>query len=86
MKRFGFAPLLSQAGLTLALAQTVEREFPQLSVGFRSLVIATVAVNEVIGPIVFKFALEREGETAEGKEPRSLGEVPPNGSVSDLQS
>jgi Kef-type K+ transport system membrane component KefB len=62
VKRYGFAPLLSQAGLTLAIAQTVEREFPQLGGGFRSLVIATVAVNEIVGPIVFKWALEREGE------------------------
>lgn len=60
---FGFAPLVSQAGLTLALTQTIEREFPSLGVGFRSLVIATVAVNEVIGPILFKVALDRTGET-----------------------
>lgn len=75
IQKFGFTPLVSQAGLTLALSQTVEREFPQLSVGFRSLVIATVAVNEVIGPVVFKFALERLGETLEGRKPQPEGEA-----------
>jgi Kef-type K+ transport system membrane component KefB len=69
IRKFGFAPLLSQAGLTLALAQTVEREFPQLSGGFQSLVIATVAVNEVVGPIVFKYVLERLGEAGAGRKP-----------------
>jgi Kef-type K+ transport system membrane component KefB len=64
VRRYGWAPLVSQAGLTLALSQSIEREFPVLAEGFRSLVIATVAVNEVIGPILFKFALERTGETS----------------------
>jgi hypothetical protein len=64
VRRYGWAPLVSQAGLTLAISQSIEREFPPLAEGFRSLVIATVAVNEVIGPILFKFALERTGETS----------------------
>ena len=65
VRRFGFAPLVSQAGLTLALSQNVEREFPQLGVGFRALVVATVAINEIIGPILFKLSLDHAGETSE---------------------
>jgi Kef-type K+ transport system membrane component KefB len=85
IRKFGFAPLLSQAGLTLALAQTVEREFPQLAGGFQSLVIATVAVNEVVGPIVFKYVLERLGEAGAGRKPHFPQEPPttePEGEVS----
>jgi Kef-type K+ transport system membrane component KefB len=85
IRKFGFAPLLSQAGLTLALAQTVEREFPQLSAGFQSLVIATVAVNEVVGPIVFKYVLERLGEADAGRKPHFQQEpstTEPEGEVS----
>ncbi len=64
VRRFGWTPLISQAGLTLALSHTIEREFPSIASGFRSLVIATVAINEVVGPVLFKYALERCKETS----------------------
>lgn len=62
IKRWGWAPLVSQAGLTLGLAGVLARTFPAIGGGLHSLVIATVAINEVIGPIFFKLALERAGE------------------------
>ncbi|HEY6725933.1 MAG TPA: cation:proton antiporter [Polyangiaceae bacterium] len=63
IKRWGAAPLVSQAGLTLGLSVVIEKAFPQFGVGFRSLAIAAVAINELIGPILFKFALDRNGES-----------------------
>lgn len=63
IRGYGWAPLISQAGLTLALSHTIEREFPSLATGMRALVIATVAINEVLGPVLFKYALERCKET-----------------------
>ncbi|MEN9579430.1 MAG: hypothetical protein RJA70_2439 [Pseudomonadota bacterium] len=63
IKKWGWAPLISQAGLTLGLSVVVERTFPSFGAGFRALVIATVAINEVIGPILFKLALDKTGET-----------------------
>jgi Kef-type K+ transport system membrane component KefB len=63
VRGYGWAPLISQAGLTLALSHTIEREFPNLAAGMRALVIATVAINEILGPVLFKYALERCNET-----------------------
>jgi hypothetical protein len=63
IKTWGWAPLVSQAGLTLGLSVVVERTFPEFGAGFRSLVVATVAVNEVIGPVLFKLALDRAAES-----------------------
>ena len=40
----------------------IEHSLPTFGPGFRSLVIATVAVNEVVGPVLFKLGLERAGE------------------------
>lgn len=77
VRRYGWTPLISQAGLTLALAQTVERELPTLGTGFRSLVIASVAFNEVIGPILFKWALERTHETVQMASTRPVLGPPP---------
>jgi Kef-type K+ transport system membrane component KefB len=66
VRRWGWAPLVSQAGLTLGLSAVIERAFPSFGPGFRALVIATVAINEVLGPILFKVALDRTGESGQG--------------------
>lgn len=62
LRRWGFASMVSQAGLTLGLSAVIVRTFPSIGDGLRSLVIATVAINEVAGPIFFKLALERARE------------------------
>jgi Kef-type K+ transport system membrane component KefB len=64
LRKWGWSGLVSQAGVTLALGATIEKAFPALGSPFRSLVIATVGLNEVVGPILFKLALDRAGETA----------------------
>ena len=61
--RWGWSSLISQAGLTLGLSVVIVRTFPEFGEGFRSLVIATVALNEMIGPVLFKYALDRTGES-----------------------
>ncbi|MBX3225459.1 MAG: sodium:proton exchanger [Labilithrix sp.] len=63
LKAWSWAPLIAQAGLTQGLAGLVEREFPSFGVPFRALVIATLAINAVVGPILFKIALDRSNET-----------------------
>lgn len=66
LRRWGWSSLISQAGLTLGLSLIVERTFPDFGPPFRSLVVATVAINEVVGPIFFKAGLDRTGETGGG--------------------
>ncbi len=63
IRRWGWSSLISQAGLTLGLSVVVVRTFPEFGEGFRSLVIATVALNEMVGPVLFKYALDRTGES-----------------------
>jgi len=63
LKRWGWSSLVSQAGLALGLSVVIIRTFPSLGEGFRSLCIAGIAINEMLGPIIFKFALDRAGET-----------------------
>lgn len=62
VRRWGWAPLISQAGIALGLAVAAETAFPSLGPGFRSLAVAVVGLNEAIGPILFKVALSRGGE------------------------
>jgi len=64
VRTWGWAGLVSQAGLALGMAGNIARSFPSFGEGFRALAIATVALNELFGPILFKFALDRARETS----------------------
>jgi Kef-type K+ transport system membrane component KefB len=64
LRRWSWSGLVSQAGLALGLSVLVAKEFPTIGPPFRALAIATVAVNEMIGPVIFKLALDRTGETS----------------------
>jgi len=64
LRRWGWSGLVSQAGLTLGLSVVVAREFPAFGAPFRALAVATVAINEIAGPVLFKLALDRTGETS----------------------
>jgi Kef-type K+ transport system membrane component KefB len=68
MKRWGFSGLISQAGIAIALSASIARAFPSFGASFQSLAIATVALNELLGPILFKSALDITGESSHEKE------------------
>jgi Kef-type K+ transport system membrane component KefB len=76
LRRWAWSGLVSQAGLALGLSGLVAREFPGIGTSFRALAIATVAVNEMVGPVLFKLALDRSGETSPVRAP-SFPTVPP---------
>jgi Kef-type K+ transport system membrane component KefB len=77
LRRWSWSGLVSQAGLALGLAVLVAREFPSIGTGFRALAIATVAVNEMIGPILFKLALDRSKETSQVRQASFPSIAPP---------
>jgi Kef-type K+ transport system membrane component KefB len=74
LRRWGFAGLISQAGLALGIATKVSGQFPTFGAGFASLAVAVVALNEVAGPILFKLAIVKAGE-AGAAEPLEAGET-----------
>lgn len=63
IKKYGWTPLISQAGVALGVAQVASRAFPSFGKGFGDLAIACIAMNEICGPIIFKFALDRAKES-----------------------
>jgi hypothetical protein len=63
LRKWGWSSLVSQAGFALGLSVVIAKAFPGIGPGFRDLAIASVAINEMIGPVVFKLALDRAGET-----------------------
>ena len=54
--------LVSQAGVTLGLVILVASEFRDWGVRLQSLMVAMIAIHELIGPVLFRAALARAGE------------------------
>lgn len=53
---------ISQAGVTLGLTLIVAGEFPTWGVTMQTLVVALIAIHQLVGPVLFRFALARAGE------------------------
>lgn len=63
--RYAGYGLLSQAGLALALALLFKKTFPEFGEGAGALTLGIVAINEVLAPAVYRFALVRSGEAGQ---------------------
>jgi Kef-type K+ transport system membrane component KefB len=59
MSGLGF---ITQAGVSLGLAGIVVRRFPEWGTDLATIFVAVIALNQIIGPITFKFALNAVGE------------------------
>ncbi len=55
--------LVAQAGVTLGLVTLVAVEFPGWGVRLQTLVVALIALHQLVGPVLFRSALVRAGET-----------------------
>jgi Kef-type K+ transport system membrane component KefB len=60
--RYSGMGLLPQAGLALALAMLFAKTFPEFGEGAAALTLGVVALNEIIAPAVYRYALVRSGE------------------------
>jgi hypothetical protein len=67
--RWSWSGLISQAGFSLGIAAIISRSFPTFGAPFGALAIATIAINEIIGPVFFKLGLDRTGETQQHARP-----------------
>lgn len=60
--RHAWLGFITQAGVSLGLVAEVVRRFPEVGLYLQSILIAAITVNQVIGPVLFKYALRRTGE------------------------
>ncbi|HSO33594.1 MAG TPA: cation:proton antiporter [Labilithrix sp.] len=65
IRKYGWGPLISQAGVAIGIASVIATKFPAFGPGFRDVAIACVALNEMVGPVLFKLALDRAKESQE---------------------
>ncbi len=62
-RRFAGLAFYTQAGVSLGLAQELARRFPDWGGAAAAFLVACITLNELVGPVAFKFALDRMGES-----------------------
>jgi Kef-type K+ transport system membrane component KefB len=70
VRRYAGFGLLPQAGLALALSMLFAKTFPEFGAEAAALTLGVVAINELIAPALYRYALVRSGEA--GRRQRSL--------------
>jgi trehalose-6-phosphate synthase len=60
--KYAWTGLVSQAGITLGFASIVATEFPGWGNQLQLLLIASIAIHELLGPILFRRGLAQAGE------------------------
>lgn len=60
--RIGWMPYVTQAGVALGLATIISKEFPEWGPQFATAVIGLIVVNQILGPPLFKWAINLVGE------------------------
>jgi Kef-type K+ transport system membrane component KefB len=72
-ERYVWMGLVSQAGVAIGLATVVADVYPSRGGQLRSLFLAVLALNQTIGPILFRWALVRSGEVEDAPRRRTSG-------------
>ncbi len=61
--------LYTQAGVSLGLAQELGHRFPGWGEEAAGFLLAVISINQLVGPVTFKFALDRAGESGRAAAP-----------------
>lgn len=77
LRRHLWGGFVSQAGVSLGLAVVVKNQFPDWGPAVSMLIVASVAINQLAGPVIFKFSLAACGEAESKDFGRDENEVQP---------
>jgi Kef-type K+ transport system membrane component KefB len=62
IRHYSWTAFLAQAGVSLGLAELVALRYPEMGGRLKTLILAVIALNQIVGPVLFKWALRRSGE------------------------
>ncbi len=62
MSRWMGVSYMAQAGVSIGLASEIAKNFPDWGIPLASIILSVVAINQLLGPVALKLALERVGE------------------------
>jgi Kef-type K+ transport system membrane component KefB len=77
IRESGWTPFVTQAGVSLGLAELVAASYPGIGIKIRTLVLAVVALNQLVGPVLFKWSLRGAGARA-ARPTTTVGTSPPS--------
>ncbi len=64
-RRFAWTGFLGQAGVSLGLAMIIQKNIPgEIGRYIATVIIAGITLNQIIGPILFRWGLSKSGETS----------------------
>ncbi len=65
IRRYSWMGFIGQAGVTLGLSIIVGRTLPgEIGNFIKTIMIAAIAINQLLGPVLFRFALDKAGEVS----------------------
>jgi len=62
IRKYAWTGFLTNAGLTLSIAILVEKAFPEWGQPLKAIIISVIAINQIVGPVLFKIGLVKSGE------------------------
>ncbi len=68
VRRVAWTAFLAQAGISLGLAELVAARYPVMGERIKTLVLAVIALNQLLGPVLFKLGLNRTGEAGRAED------------------
>ena len=66
-QRYVWMGLVSQAGVAIGLVMVMADAYPSRGEQMRVLLLSVIAINQIIGPVLSRYALVRSGEAAESR-------------------
>lgn len=78
-RRYAWMGLISQAGVAIGLATIVAQAYPERGAQLGGMLLALIAINETVGPILFRRALAASGEMGAAPAPAAAEPVAARG-------
>lgn len=74
--KLGWTGFIGQAGVSLGLAAVVKKAIPGVGATVSDLVVGAIVINQLVGPLLFRWALLRSGEGVRQKESQAAIDSP----------
>lgn len=75
-RQYVWMGLVSQAGVAIGLVTLVSSLYPAAGASMRTLLLSLIAINQIIGPVIFRRALASAGEIPGSAAPAAAGAAP----------
>jgi hypothetical protein len=76
LARNGWVGIMGQGGVAIGLASLARRAFPEWGVSLEAFVLGMIGVHEIIGPVLWRWALRQTGPGREREGERSAASNP----------